>query len=70
MDMNPMSLKPDDVKWVPDPITAASLVTALSPFEPPSTAPLGPWMSPHMRLVLLLMLYVIVRALYFAETGR
>jgi hypothetical protein len=49
---------------------AASLVTALSLFEPPSTAPLGPWMSPNMRLVLLLMLYVIVRALYFAETGR
>jgi hypothetical protein len=41
-----------------------------NPFEPPSRSPRGPWLSPAARLAVLLILYVIARALYAVQLGH
>jgi len=37
----------------------------VNPFSAPSTPPIGPWLQPWQRLLILLILYAIARAAYF-----
>lgn len=42
----------------------------MNPFSTPSTPPIGPWISPRVRLLLLVLAYLIVRTLYAIAFGH